>query len=73
MYSPKAGKQTAINKFCNLRERCRTAERSNQGTSLPIIKRSFSRDKQKRPKPSRRHVTPEGLGGGYALVSSHRP
>ena len=29
-YSPKAGKQTAIDKFCNLRERRRT-ERSRQG------------------------------------------
>ena len=33
MYSPKAGKQTAIDKFCNLLERCRTAERNNQRTS----------------------------------------
>ena len=33
MYSPKTGKQTSIDKFCNLRERCRTAERNNQRTS----------------------------------------
>ena len=33
MYSPKAGKQTAIDKSCNLRERCRTEERNNPRTS----------------------------------------
>ena len=34
MYSPKTGKQSAIDKFCNVRKKCRTAERNSQRTSL---------------------------------------